>query len=570
MLEFKVIRWKNLLSTGNVFTEIQLDTGVNTLFVGENGAGKSTILDALCFALFGKAFRNINKPLLVNSVNDKNMVVELEFSVSGKYYKIIRGMKPTVFEIYVDGVLINQSSDNRDYQQFLEKNILRVKSQRAFTQIVILGAASFTPFMQLTAAARREFIEDLLDIDVFSSMNAIVKARLADIKNDADKNQLAISLTEEKRKVLERTLSNLKSSTSDKISELKTEGRNQQKKLEELMATNEDLIKKRQVYLDKSSGRAEAVSNERKKQSEITTLIVHRDAHKRDFEFYHRYDECPTCKQELNSEFKSNAIVDSEKNFNSLQNNIDKLEVEVKEIINSIKTFDKYTKLVTELDTEISVNHSEISLIQKNIQRIAKEIKALSTSDQTIRETEEAMVKVNEELVVLEEKKKKLLEDKVYHDTAINLLKDGGIKTKIIKQYLPIINKTINLYLKKFGFMANFSVNEKFEEVIKSRYQDEFSYNNFSEGEKARIDLALILAWRTIAKMRNSVSTNLLILDEVYDRSLDGSGAEELTKILKETKNVIVISHTMDASMQEFGKVVTFTKKGNFSTCVQS
>lgn len=570
MLEFKVIRWKNLLSTGNVFTEIVLDTGANTLFIGENGAGKSTILDALCFALFGKAFRNINKPALINSVNDKNMVVEVEFITNGKHYKIIRGMKPNIFEIYVEGVLINQAADSRDYQEYLEKNILRVKSQRAFTQIVILGAASFTPFMQLTAAARREFIEDLLDIDVFSSMNAIVKARSATLKSDIDKNQLSITLTEEKKKVLERTLDNLRSSTSEKIADLKSQGRNQQKHYETLQAATDELIRKRQSYVTLGSGRAEAIAAERKKQSEISTLTVHRDAHKRDFDFYHRHDECPTCKQELDAGFKSNAITTSEEKYNSLNENIKKLQVEVKVLVDEIKKYDKYAQFVTNLDKDISVKHSEISSTQKDIQKIAKEIKALTVSDQTVIEVEQELGKITTELSDLEAEKKRLLEDKVYHDTAITLLKDGGIKTKIIKQYLPIINKTINLYLKKFGFMVNFSVNEKFEEVIKSRYQDEFSYNNFSEGEKARIDLALLLAWRTIAKMRNSVSTNILILDEVYDRSLDVSGTEELTKILKDTTNVIVISHTLDQSMHEFDRVFTFMKKGNFSSCTLS
>lgn len=570
MLTFQTIRWKNLLSTGNVFTEIDLNTGANTLFIGENGAGKSTILDALCFALFGKAFRNINKPALINSVNDKNMVVEVEFNTNGKHYKIIRGMKPNIFEIYSDGTLINQAADSRDYQEYLEKSILRVKSQRAFTQIVILGAASFTPFMQLTAAARREFIEDLLDIDVFSSMNAIVKARAGTLKTDIDKNQLSITLTEEKKKVLQRTLDNLRSSTSERISDLKSQGRAQQKHYEKLQSEVDELMKKRQAYVDLGKDRPSAISAERKKQSEISTLIVHRDAHKRDFDFYHRHDECPTCKQDLNSEFRTNAITNAEEKYNALQANIDILEKEVRVLIDDIKKYDKYAQFVTDLDRDISVKHSEISITQKDIQKIAREIKTLSSADQTVIETEQELVNVNTELDRLDAEKKSLIEDKVYHDTAITLLKDGGIKTKIIKQYLPIINKTINLYLKKFGFMVNFSVNEKFEEVIKSRYQDEFSYNNFSEGEKARIDLALLLAWRTIAKMRNSVSTNILILDEVYDRSLDVSGTEELTKILRDTKNVIVISHTLDQSMHEFDRVFTFMKKGNFSSCTLS
>jgi DNA repair exonuclease SbcCD ATPase subunit len=572
MIEFQHIRWMNFLSTGNVFTEMPLNLGQSILITGENGSGKSTLTDAICYALFGKPFRNINKPLLINSVNEKGLLVEIEFATNGKQYKIIRGMKPSVFEIYADGVLINQSSEAKDYQEYLEKNIIRV-NYKTFTQIVILGSASFTPFMQLSAADRRIVIEDLLDIDVFSTMNAIVKSRSQVNREDIEKNSLSISLTTEKKKLLIKTLDSLKQSTTDKIAILKAHGRVQQKLLENLQKEYDELTRKREVYVKKSSGRAGAISDERVLNSRRSELKAHLERHRKDVNFFEAHDDCPTCRQKIDDKFKDDAVSLNRDQIKSIQDQINTLDQEIQTLTESIKTFDSFIKLTNDTDREIGIKKSEMNSSLKEIQKTVNEIKSLSDSDNILEDTKKDYDKVLEELRVLEDMKKSLLEKKVYYDTAITLLKDGGIKTKIIKQYLPIINKNINQYLTRFGFTTNFTINEKFDEVIKSRYRDEFSYNNFSEGEKARIDLSLLLTWRNIARMKNSVSTNLLILDEVFDGSMDFSGADDLMKILIDisgSTNVLVISHKTEQLPDQFGRVYKFFKKGNFSTCTFS
>jgi DNA repair exonuclease SbcCD ATPase subunit len=572
MIEFQTVRWMNFLSTGNVFTEMPLNLGKSILITGENGSGKSTITDVICYALFGKPFRNVNKPLLVNSVNEKGLLVEMEFASNGKQYKIIRGMKPSVFEIYADGVLLNQSSETKDYQEYLEKNILRF-NYKTFTQIVILGSASFTPFMQLSAADRRIVIEDLLDIDVFSTMNAIVKTRSQVNREDIEKNSLAISLTTEKKKLLVKTLDNLKQSATDKIALLKAHGRDQQKLLQNLQKDCDELTKKREVYFNKASGRSEAVSTERELNSKRSELKAHLSRHQKDVNFFEAHDDCPTCRQRIALDFKKEVVTENSTQIASIQSQINAIENDITTTLEKIQGYDRFVKLINDTDREIGIKKSEISSIQKEIQKTVKEIKALSGSDTILEDTKKDYDKVIEELRILEDMKKSLIEKKVYYDTAITLLKDGGIKTKIIKQYLPIINKNINHYLAKFGFTTNFTINEKFDEVIKSRYRDEFSYNNFSEGEKARIDLALLLTWRNIARMKNSVSTNLLILDEVFDGSMDFSGADDLMKILTDisgSTNVLVISHKTEQLPDQFGRVYKFFKKGNFSTCTYS
>ena len=572
MINFTKIKWRNFLSTGNVFTEMPLNLGQSILITGENGSGKSTLTDAICYALFGKPFRNINKPLLINSVNEKGLLVEIEFATNGKQYKIIRGMKPSVFEIYADGVLVNQSSEAKDYQEYLEKNIIRV-NYKTFTQIVILGSASFTPFMQLSAADRRIVIEDLLDIDVFSTMNAIVKSRSQVNREDIEKNSLSISLTTEKKKLLIKTLDNLKQSATDKIAILKAHGRVQQKLLENLQKEYDELTRKREVYVKKSSGRAVAISDERVLNSRRSELKAHLERHRKDVNFFEAHDDCPTCRQKIDDKFKDDAVSLNRDQIKSIQDQINTLDQEIQTLTESIKTFDSFIKLTNDTDREIGIKKSEMNSSLKEIQKTVNEIKSLSDSDNILEDTKKDYDKVLEELRVLEDMKKSLLEKKVYYDTAITLLKDGGIKTKIIKQYLPIINKNINQYLTRFGFTTNFTINEKFDEVIKSRYRDEFSYNNFSEGEKARIDLSLLLTWRNIARMKNSVSTNLLILDEVFDGSMDFSGADDLMKILIDisgSTNVIVISHKTEQLPDQFGRVYKFFKKGNFSTCTFS
>jgi DNA repair exonuclease SbcCD ATPase subunit len=427
--------------------------------------------------------------------------------------------------------------------------------------------------MQLSAADRRTVIEDLLDIDVFSTMNAIVKSRSQVNREDIEKNGLSISLTTEKKKLLIKTLDNLKQSATDKIAILKAHGRDQQKLLESLQKDHEDITKKREVYFNKASGRTDAISEERELNSKRSELKAHLERHRRDVNFFEAHDDCPTCRQKIDDKFKDDAVNQNRDHIKTIQDQIQILDQKIETVLESIRSFDRFMKLTNDTDREIGIKKSEVSSIQREIQNTVREIKALSGSNNMLEDTQKDYDNVLEELHVLEDMKKSLLEKKVYYDTAITLLKDGGIKTKIIKQYLPIINKSINQYLTRFGFTTNFTINEKFDEVIKSRYRDEFSYNNFSEGEKARIDLSLLLTWRNIARMKNSVSTNLLILDEVFDGSMDFSGADDLMKILTDisgSTNVVVISHKTEQLPDQFGRVYKFFKKGNFSTCTFS
>lgn len=567
MIVFKVIRWKNLLSTGNAFTEIKLNETQNALIVGENGAGKSTILDALCFALFGKAFRKINKPLLVNSVNEKGCEVQLEFEVNAKNYKVVRGIKPNVFEIYCDGILLNQDSASKDYQEHLEKFILKM-NYKSFTQIVILGSASFTPFMQLSPADRRAVIEDLLDIQIFSSMNVLVKQRFLENKTALEHNRISLVAKEEKKNFIEKTLASLKSNNEERLSSLTNQI--EMHRTEEVRLTKEiaTLVAEREQMLNTVST-VDALRTKHKKlialQSKIETNLKN---HQLDHKFYLDNDSCPTCRQSIEQSFKAEEISVKEMKITDLKDGLKKIGIEIDKIINSITEMDKIIAKIGELQSDINVRKSSQLFLQEKITELESEIDQLQNADKILIDSRNELEAVEKEIEALTVEKSDLIDNRQYIETAIMLLKDGGIKTKIVKQYLPIINKHINKYLAQMGFFVNFNINEQFEETIKSRYRDEFSYQNFSEGEKTRIDLALLFTWRAIAKMRNSVNTNLLVLDEVLDGSLDNNGTDEFLKImwnvLNET-NTFVISHKTDAMIDKFQKVYRFTKVKNFS-----
>lgn len=572
MLNFHSIKWKNFLATGNAFTEIKLDAHPDTLIVGKNGAGKSTLLDALTFGLFGKPFRKINKPGLMNSVNKKNTVVEVEFSTNSKHYKVIRGIKPNTFEIWCDDVCLNQNSASKDYQEHLEKFILKM-NYKSFTQIVILGSASFKPFMQLTPADRRLVIEDLLDIQVFSVMNTLVKARLQENKEKLERNRIELYNKEEKWGVIDAMIHQQKKVGEEAMNLLVIESEGFRIENELLQRDIDRLEKRDRELLHENATLIE--TDFRKKQVEFlkmkTKLSYKLDTLSEHNRFYNNHDNCPTCKQSIEQDFKQDQVNIITKKVEDIGNALTKLEEKIDDCANKISEGDEVLKLSTKFRNEIQTKRTQIIRNQKSIDHVQSKIN-IKMNDSALEENKLLLEQTVAEIEDLKQEKQKLLHDRQYIETAVNLLKDGGIKTRIIKQYLPVINQKINKYLLQMGFFCNFHLSENFEETIKSSYRDEFSYHNFSEGQKKRIDLAILLAWRAVARMRNSVNTNLLIFDEVFDSALDADGTDEFLKIMKHITNdtnVIVISPKQDQFIERFSKVYKFELRRNFSRMVE-
>ena len=570
MILFKVVRWKNFLSTGNVFTEVNLNDTSNSLIVGENGAGKSTILDALTFGLFGKAFRKINKPGLVNSVNEKGCEVQIEFNTNGKDYKVVRGIKPNLFQIYCDDTLLNQDSASKDYQEHLEKFILKM-NYKSFTQIVILGSASFTPFMQLSPADRRTVIEDLLDIQIFSVMSTIAKKRMQVNKEQLEKNRITLTATEDKRLYIEKTIASLKQNNQEKKISLQQSLDGHNESLENAKRVIADLEAERDTLLDQATEHATLKERHRKLIAYQSKMETNLSRYDKDKSFYCDNDNCPTCRQPIDDTFKDGIVKETDQKIQELNEGLKEITGQIDVCIGSINEIEHLLKKVDNIRNIITSQKSKISSLVSLMNDIEDQIEELTHSDKLLTDSE---IDLNDTIAILQnlaDQKIELLEERQYLDVAINLLKDGGIKTKIVKQYLPVINKLINKYLSQMGFFVNFNINEQFEETIKSRYRDEFSYHNFSEGEKTRIDLALLFTWRSIAKMRNSVNTNLLILDEVLDGSLDGNGTDEFLKIMWQMigdTNTFVISHKQDQMLDKFQKVYKFEKHKNFSRLI--
>jgi len=570
MIKFQTIRWKNLLSTGNSFTEIKLDKSTNTLIVGSNGAGKSTILDALCFGLFGKPFRKINKPNLVNSINNSNTVVEVEFAIGKKQYKIIRGIKPNVFEILCNGTLVNQDAKSKDYQDFLEKTILKF-NYKSFTQIVILGSASFVPFMQLSPADRRTIIEELLDIQIFTSMNGLIKDRMAGIKDESSRNKYAMELASEKIKMQKQNIDEHKKNNEDEIEKKKSEIATNEL---HIVKINKDivLIQKHIDMLTKKIQDKSSVDSKSKKLVQLEAkLETNIKKVEKDIAFYHNNDNCPTCKQTIDSDFKQVQIDESEAKVSLQKKALTELGVEYDKMQTRLNEIVAVSKHITEHNNEIVKHNSTLTSINTYVAKLNREIVELGNKKQNLTEENDKLKELKTELATLVKRQEELSVEKHYHEYAASLLKDNGIKTKIIKQYLPIINKLVNKYLKAMDFFVNFNLNENFEETIKSRHRDEFSYSNFSEGEKMRIDLALLFTWRQVAKMKNSTNTNLLILDEVFDSSLDTVGTDEFLKLIHEMgtdTNIFVISHKGDQLFEKFRSIIKFEKKNNFSQVI--
>ena len=565
MLKFLYVKWKNFLSTGSSFTEIKLDKNLNTLIVGENGSGKSTLLDALCFSLYGKPFRRIKKDQLINSINGRDAVVEVGFEIYSRQYKIVRGIKPSIFEVYENDVLLDQDAASRDYQEYLEKNIIRM-NMKSFTQIVILGSSSFVPFMQLPTGIRREVIEDLLDIRIFSTMSVLLKGMISVNKdeilmnaNEVENSFKILQLHENQKKIDSEKKNELIESANHrieslqyKIDQVNGQIKNTQTEIDELFVSieDEDRIVKRISKIQKLESDLESTKSKAKK-------II---------KFYEDNDNCPTCTQTINESIKLKKIQEKQLTLDKIADAFDSLDkelnqnelrnVEISEVHKTIQN--KQRKITNDLSASILTDQHEISILQKRI---------FDTKNDKETEAEIKIDEIEELQKQLEEVKKELINKKELYEFAGVILKDGGIKSRIIKQYIPIINSLINKYLASMDFFVKFQLNESFEETILSRHRDEFTYDSFSEGEKMRIDLALLFTWRTIAKMKNSANTNLLILDEVFDASLDANGCEEFLKLIHELEdaNVFVISHKGDILQDKFRSTLKFEKHKNFS-----
>lgn len=567
MIIFEKVRWKNFLSTGNAFTEIDLTRSTNTLIVGHNGAGKSTILDALTFGLFGKPFRKINKPQLMNTINNGDCVVEIEFKIGKKQYKVIRSIKPNAFEIYCDSVLVNQDAKAKDYQEHLEKFILKL-NYKSFTQVVILGSASFVPFMQLSPADRRAIIEDLLDIQIFSSMNSIVKNKISTIKDEQKTVDYNIKLVDAKIALQKQNIEDNKKNHLVEINKKTQEIADNDTHLNKV-AKDIGLIQKHiQQLTDKITDKTAVAS----RTTKLITLQSKFEDNVRklnkEISFYENNDNCPTCQQAIATDTKDKHVTEKQTKITEIQTATTKLEEELQNVHNRLEEIEKIQKHINAHNSEVVKLNTQVTSINSYNARLLKEIEELRTRTVSTDGDDDKLKTLNAELQGYNTVAEQLSIDKQYHEFAATLLKDTGIKTKIIKQYLPVMNKLINKYLTSMDFFVNFNLNESFEETIKSRHRDEFSYASFSEGEKMRIDLALLFTWRQIAKMKNSVSTNLLILDEVFDSSLDGVGTEEFLKLLNSldnSTNVFVISHKGDQLFDKFRSVIKFEKKNNFS-----
>ena len=567
MITFQKVRWKNFLSTGQNFTEINLQRSPNTLIIGNNGAGKSTILDALCFGLFGKPFRKINKPQLLNSINQQSAVVEIDFLIGKRQYKVVRGIKPNTFEVYCDDKLVDQDAKAKDYQEHLEKFILKLNF-KSFTQVVILGSASFVPFMQLTPADRRAIIEDLLDIQIFSSMNGVVKEKMAAIKDDTTKTKYEMELTSERINFQKQSIEDHKNRNDVEI----------EKKKKEITASIDqtftlqrdiELIQKHINVLQKKIEDKISVEKKSKKllqlESKIETNIKKNE---KDIAFYEEHDNCPTCKQPIDGEFKQDQVEERKSKVNTQREGLTEIATQITQANQRIEQIQNINKHINGHNNEIVKHNSTISAVNKYISKLQNEIEELANRKDNLEEENAKLKELKDQLTELLAKQEELSNEKQYLEFAGSLLKDTGIKTKIIRQYLPIMNKLINKYLTAMDFFVNFNINENFEETIKSRHRDEFGYANFSEGEKMRIDLALLFTWRQIAKLKNSTNTNLLILDEVFDSSLDGVGTEEFLKLIHEMgsdTNIFVISHKGDQLFDKFRSIIKFEKKNNFS-----
>jgi len=571
MIEFKTIKWKNFLSTGNNFTEIDLTSHQKTLIVGENGAGKSTILDALCFGLLNKPFRKINKPQLINTINCGDCRVEIEFTIGSINWKVVRGMKPTVFEIYKDDNLLDQTAASVDQQKWLEQNILKL-NYKSFTQIVVLGSSTFVPFMQLPAAGRREVIEDILDIRIFSTMNVILKERVKVVKEEVNDLEYSVSILKEKVDVQRKYIQNLK----DQSEQNKEEKENVISVLEEnIRLKKEDAniymlkLDKLNEQVDKYSDLDDKVNKLREYNIKFSSKI---DELTKEQKFFSSNETCPTCNQEITEDLKQIKLTETTTKIDKFTDALFQLKKDQLEVNKTLSERKEILDSISEVQSKIRECFKEVEWNERRVADTLTEIGSINSNDSLIVEETEKIKTLIEQGKSQELQRRQLIKKQTELKIVSEILKDGGVKSSIIKKYLPVMNTLINKYLQELEFYVNFNLDDTFNETIKSRFRDEFSYASFSEGEKMRIDLALLFTWREVAKLKNSVNTNLLILDEVFDSSLDSNGTADFINILRnitEGNNVFVISHKQDILHDKFDSVIQFTKVKNFSKPVQ-
>ena len=567
MILFEKIKWKNLLSTGNQFTEVDFTKNATNLIIGSNGAGKSTVLDALCFSLFGKPFRKINKPQLINTVNEKDCVVEVMFTIGKTRWKVVRGIKPNVFQIYRNDTALDQSASANDQQKWLEQNVLKM-NYKSFTQIVILGSSSFVPFMQLSAAHRREVIEDLLDIKIFSSMNNLIKDKIRSSRETTKLLTLKKDNLLDKVKMQEDFIDELKSRGNEQIEN----NRSKVLKLEEYIDANDEQSRDLQEEVEQLTSEMEKISSNKLEQyreikaklnQKVSTLAK---THK----FFHDNHVCPTCTQPIEEDLRLNKISTIQEQVDGLKSGLEEVSSRIGEETQKEEVYHKLSRGTTELINAINQNNTKVREYRRQIKDLESEIQRLTTNLANQNIEHEKLEEFNGSLQEVYEEVSAIKETVAYYDFTYSLLKDGGVKTKIVKKYLPLINQQVNRYLQMMDFYINFSLDEEFNETVQSPIHEDFSYASFSEGEKMRIDLALLFTWREVARMKNSVNTNLLIMDEVFDSSLDGFGTDEFLKIIRfviKDANVFVISHKQDLH-DKFDNVMRFEKVKGFSSLV--
>jgi DNA repair exonuclease SbcCD ATPase subunit len=568
MILFKTLRFKNFLSTGNNWTEINLNKSKSTLIVGQNGAGKSTMLDAIAFGLFGKPHRNINKPQLVNSINGKNCSVEVTFDIGKSSYKIVRGIKPNVFEIWKNGDMINQSSHSKEYQKILEQNILKL-NHKSFHQIVVLGSSSFVPFMQLPAQHRRDVIEDLLDINVFSKMNQLLKEKNTVLKDKLKDIGYDLELTREKIELQKKYIREVEELSNDQIEEKENQIFLAEDSIENLQLENVNAS-------EEIESLSEGLDENLKKNHDKKQTLLHYNAEfnqkikqlVKDSKFYEENDTCPSCSQDISDDLRSEKLSTAKDKATEIQKALDDVAEQSTIVESAIERLNDTSNEIRTKTALISGNNREIVRLQGQIKTLTDAISKIRSNDGDVAKSKLELQELTSAKDLLLESKLTINEEYSYNTVMGEMLKDTGIKTKIIKQYIPVINKLVNQYLQILDFYVHFDLDESFQETIRSRHRDAFSYDSFSEGEKQRIDLALLFTWRMIAKMKNSISTNLLLLDETFDSSLDHDGVENLMKILHsldENSNTFIISHKGDILDGKFKEKLEFVKEKNFS-----
>ena len=567
MIYFENIRWKNFLSTGNQWTDIPLDTHSNTIIVGENGAGKSTILDALCFVLFNKPFRKISKSQMLNSINMGGLEVEVKFKIGKMNYTIRRGMKPNIFEIHQDSTLLNQPGSARDYQKQLEETILKLNF-KSFTQIVVLGASTFIPFMQLSVSHRREVIEDLLDISIFSNMGKLLKDRVAENKESIRDSDYQIDLLKTKIDTQQSYIRKLKEQNDDTIATFQSLITGAEEEIKTIKKDSEDITQKLE-FLHEDIAPLKVDEKKKSKLLDIHNRMLRKVKNaEKQIKFFNDNAECPTCSQDINDTIRDNRVESLSKSIEEVQAGDEQLSKQMQELDAKITSMLETQNTINSLQTKYIENNSILNSLHKTIKKNQNEIEKIKDTGVDSAETYEKLKLYEDDKRLNEQRKEELINDRELYGVAVNMLKDDGIKKKIIKQYVPVMNKLINKYLASLDFFVLFELDEQFNEVIKSRHRDEFSYASFSEGEKMRIDLALLFTWRSIAKLKNSINTNLLVLDEVFDASLDNNGCDEFLKLLNQLDNqtnVFVISHKGDILSEKFKHQIRFEKYKNFS-----